>query len=87
LRKTTGGSTYRCEEDEGLLEVTKISDVLLTYASGNVLDEGVEVFEGLLGENGLDDEVVDLLARVLAEHVILFRGTECREGPGDSRVR
>jgi hypothetical protein len=86
LRKTTGGSTYRCEEYEGLLEITEVSDVLLTYASGNVLDKRVKVFEGLLGEDGLDNEVVDLLARVLTKHVILLWRTECGKGPGDSRV-
>lgn len=64
--------TYRSQEDEGLLEVTKIADVLLTYASWDVFDQWMEVLESLLSEDGFDDGVVDLLAGVLAQSMLFL---------------
>jgi hypothetical protein len=59
--------TYRCTEDQCLLEVAEVLDLFAADAMRHVLQQRVELFEGRLAEDRLNDVTVNLFFRVLAE--------------------
>jgi len=65
--------TYRCQEDQCLLEIAKVLDLFVANTAWNILDEGVKLFKCLLAKDRLDDVLVNLLGGVLAQ-TTLFAG-------------
>jgi len=65
--------TYRCTEDQCLLEVAEVLDFFAANAMGNVFQKGVEFLQRRFAEDWLDDVAVDLVFRILAE-ATLFCG-------------
>lgn len=63
--------TYRCQEDQCLLQVPEILDLFIADALWNTLDEGVKVFKGVLAEDGLHNVLVNLLGGVLGQATLL----------------
>jgi hypothetical protein len=64
--RKTATNTYGSQEDQCLLKITKSGDFARADASRNTSDKGMEVFERLLSEDGLDDVFMNLLTRELA---------------------
>lgn len=63
--------TYRCQEDQCLLQVPEILDLFIADALWNTLDEGVKVLESVLAEDRLHDVLVNLLGGVLGQATLL----------------
>ena len=72
-------ATYRCEEDQSPLEISKVLDVFVADACRDFFNERVELLKSLLAEDRLDDVLMDLLASVLAQTFLLLC---CRGDPG-----
>ena len=83
IRKIADVTTYRCQEDQCLFEITKVADVLFSNTTRDVLDQRVEVLQRVLTEDRLDDVLANSLTRVLTKHVLVLSGTEARAGTGD----
>ena len=73
--RKAAANTYRSQEDQRLLEVAKGGDLTRGDASRDSPYKRVEVLERLLSEDGLDDELVDLLTGEFAE---VFVGVRAR---------
>lgn len=73
--RKAAANTYRSQEDQRLLEVAKGGDLARSDASRDTSDKGVEVLKRLFTEDGLDDELMDLLTGELAE---VFVGVRAR---------
>lgn len=63
--------TYRCQEDQCLLQVPEILDLLIANALWNTLDERVKVLKSVFAEDGLHDVLVNLLGGVLGQATLL----------------
>jgi len=70
----------RCEEEQCLLEISKVGDEFGANAAWNVFDKRMEVFESLLVKDWLDDVVADVSLGLLAEQLICTgeAGTDSR---------
>lgn len=67
----TSAITYRCQEDQSLLQISQILYLFVADAIRYTLDEQVELLKSSLAEDGLDDMVVDLQRSVLAQATLL----------------
>jgi hypothetical protein len=64
--------TYRCQEQQCLLEVAEIGNKFRANPTRNVFDEGMKFFQGRLVKDRLDDKPFDVLHGVFAEVVAFF---------------
>lgn len=63
--------TYRCEEDQSPLEISKILDIFVADARRHFLYKRVELFQSLFAKDRLDNVLMDLFASVLAQTLLL----------------
>ena len=65
------GRTYRGEEDQGLLQVSKADDGLLVDTAREITDEWVEILDEPVSKERVDDESLDVLGSLETQAVHL----------------